>query len=186
MLVSCCLTGLTDGDARRLAYMFAGGRGGAAGVAFGAPGGAGGESRGGRGGRGGGSRGSGGRGGRHPGAGAGEAPGGGHVHDARHQKQNGSRPVSPPGIEVKMGAKLVDRALVFLPFFPSDNPGGGGSAGGVDRTQTADMLKMADEGLEALLAAPLHCFWSHLAHDSSLQVARGHACFMHLEAGPHS
>ena len=65
-----------------------------------------------------------------------------------------------------MGAKLVDRQLAFMPFFPSDNPG---VASG-DVTQTAAVLKLADEGLEVLLAAPLHKFWSHLAHDSSLQV----------------
>ena len=57
---------------------------------------------------------------------------------------------------MKMGAKLVDRQLAFMPFFPSDNPG---VASG-DVTQTAAVLKLADEGLEVLLAAPLHKFWS--------------------------
>jgi len=70
-------------------------------------------------------------------------------------------------VEVKMGAKLVDRQLVFLPFFPSDNPGVVASA---DATETAQVLKLADEGLEELLDAPLHKFWSQLAYDPSLQV----------------
>ena len=66
-----------------------------------------------------------------------------------------------------MGAKLVDRQLVFLPFFPSDNPGVVASA---DATETAQVLKLADEGLEELLDAPLHKFWSQLAYDPSLQL----------------
>ena len=65
-----------------------------------------------------------------------------------------------------MGAKLVDRQLAFLPFIPSDNPG---VACG-DVTQTAEVLKMVDASMEALLAMPLHKFWSQLTHDSSLQV----------------
>jgi activating signal cointegrator complex subunit 2 len=90
---------------------------------------------------------------------------------------------------VKMGAKLVDRQLAFMPFFPSDNPG---VASG-DVTQTAEVLKLADEGLEVLLAAPLHRFWSQLAHDSSLQVFldsflryRRRAFDEHLEAASHA
>jgi activating signal cointegrator complex subunit 2 len=91
---------------------------------------------------------------------------------------------------VKMGAKLlVDRQLAFMPFFPSDNPG----VASRDVTQTAEVLNLADEGLEVLLAAPLHRFWSQLAHDSSVQVFldsflryRRRAFDEHLDAASHA
>jgi len=135
----------------------AGGRGSEAGAGGGEAGGA---ARGGH--RGGGP----GRGGAEGGSGRGGHKGPQQTLPVQQKQQQHSRPAEPPGIEVKMGAKLVDRQLVFMPFFPSDNPG----VESEDVTQTAEILKMADEGLEMLLAAPLHKFWSQLAHDSSLQV----------------
>eukprot|EP00961_Rhodomonas_salina_P236451 3195627-Rhodomonas_salina.1 len=59
----------------------------------------------------------------------------------------------------------MDRTLVFLPFFPSDNAGFGG-----DPVQTAEVLKMADEGLEVVLGFPLSKFWSQVVNDSNLQT----------------
>jgi hypothetical protein len=68
-------------------------------------------------------------------------------------------------IDGKIWAKAVDRKLSFLPFFPSDNAGFGG-----DPIQTAEVLKMADEGLEVVLAFPLPTFWSQITHDAQLQT----------------
>jgi len=146
----------------------AGGGGGAAGRVDG--GGEGASSRGGRGG----SRAGGGGGSGRSGDNGPSVQKSQQQQQQQQQQQRHARPAGPPGgvqpqapgVEVKMGAKLVDRQLVFLPFFPSDNPG---VASG-DITQTAEVVKMVDASLEQLLAAPLHKFWSQLTHDDSLQV----------------
>ncbi len=63
------------------------------------------------------------------------------------QPKHAAKIVLGKGVESKISPSLMED-LAYLPFFPSDN--------GRHGTQTTEVLRMANESLDTLLAMPLH------------------------------